>query len=163
MRRFQIPVRADFARHDAQIVPKIDDRWTSPEPITVINPVDDEARLEDERMRDHRIVVGHILVICRTLPLRPQVFFFTAITALRVLPISSPLMEWRQCRWKKAAWSLTIREVAQRLRCSKAHVSNLINGKVEGVPTLTHIAMGRRKLVRREWLDTWMDAHKTQC
>lgn len=58
---------------------------------------------------------------------------------------------------------LTIREVAQRLRCSKAHVSNLMNGKVEGVPTLTHISMGRRKLVRREWLDTWMDAYKTQC
>ena len=54
----QIPVWADFARHDAQIVPKIDDRWTSPEPITVINAVDDEAWLEDDRMRDHRIVLG---------------------------------------------------------------------------------------------------------
>jgi hypothetical protein len=28
---------------------------------------------------------------------------------------------------------LTVSEVARRLRCSKAHVSNLINGKVEGV------------------------------
>jgi excisionase family DNA binding protein len=56
---------------------------------------------------------------------------------------------------------LTIRELAQRLRCSKAHVSNLKNGKVDGVPTLPHISMGRRKLVRREWLDTWMEAYKT--
>src|SRR5580700_10957416 len=57
-RSAQLPVWADFARHGAQIVPKIDDRWTSPEPIAVIDAVDHEARLEHERMRDHRIVLG---------------------------------------------------------------------------------------------------------
>ena len=53
---------------------------------------------------------------------------------------------------------LTIGDVAEILRCSKAHVSNVINGKVLGLPKLGHVSMGRRKLVRREWLDEWMEA-----
>src|SRR5689334_8844715 len=36
----QIPVRANFARHGAQVVPKIDDRRAPPEPIAVIDAVD---------------------------------------------------------------------------------------------------------------------------
>jgi len=48
---------------------------------------------------------------------------------------------------------LTIRDVASLLRCSKNHVSHVFAGKITGVPRLTHMAMGRRKLVRREWLD----------
>ena len=56
---------------------------------------------------------------------------------------------------------LTLHEVAQILRCSKTHVSNVINGKVAGVPKLTHLAMGRRKLVRRAWLEIWMEANKS--
>lgn len=58
---------------------------------------------------------------------------------------------------------LTIREVAEVLRCSKAHVCNVIHGKIEGLPKLTHFSMGRRKLVRREWLDQWMEANKVRC
>lgn len=58
---------------------------------------------------------------------------------------------------------LTLPEVAQRLRCSKAHVSKLLNGKIRGVPPLTHISMGRRKVVRRDWLDTWLNVCKQQC
>jgi excisionase family DNA binding protein len=56
---------------------------------------------------------------------------------------------------------LTIREVAQVLRCSTTHVSNVINGRIEGVPKLTHLAMGRRKLIRRAWLEQWMEANKS--
>jgi excisionase family DNA binding protein len=56
---------------------------------------------------------------------------------------------------------LTISEVAEILRCSKTHVSNVLNGHVFGVPRLTHFAMGRRKLVRREWLDRWMEENKS--
>ena len=51
---------------------------------------------------------------------------------------------------------LTINEVAQILRCSKAHVCNAINGKVRGVTPLPAISMGRRKLVRRPALDSWL-------
>lgn len=56
---------------------------------------------------------------------------------------------------------LTIREVAEVLRCSKAHVCNVLRGRVQGLPRLTHFSLGRRKLVRREWLETWMEENKT--
>ena len=56
---------------------------------------------------------------------------------------------------------LTIQEVADDLRCSKAHVYNAINGTVEGVSPLPAIQMGRRKLVRRSTLERWKDANET--
>lgn len=58
---------------------------------------------------------------------------------------------------------LTLPEVAKRLRCSKGHVSKLLKGRVRGVPPLTHMAMGRRKVVRREWLEAWLNVGKTEC
>lgn len=54
---------------------------------------------------------------------------------------------------------LTIKEVAEILRCSKAHVQNVLVGRVPGLPRLTHLTIGRRKLVRKEWLDNWVDAN----
>jgi excisionase family DNA binding protein len=57
---------------------------------------------------------------------------------------------------------LTIEEVAEVLRCSKAHVQNAIRGKLRGLPRLMHFAMGRRKLVRREWLQQWVEAGNTE-
>jgi len=56
---------------------------------------------------------------------------------------------------------LTLREVAVVLRCSKAHVSRLLNGKVPGLPPLTRMAIGRRKVTRRDWLQTWTSGHFT--
>ena len=50
---------------------------------------------------------------------------------------------------------LTVPEVAADLRCSRAHVYNVINGSVAGVSPLPAIAMGRRKLVRRSTLEQW--------
>lgn len=58
---------------------------------------------------------------------------------------------------------LTIGEVAEILRCCRNHVSNVMNGRVPGVPALPHFVMGRRKLVRREWLIEWLQAYRTQC
>ena len=58
---------------------------------------------------------------------------------------------------------LTLADVAVILRCSKAHVCNVINGKVPDTPRLPHLAVGRRKLVRREWLEAWMEQSKRQC
>jgi Helix-turn-helix domain len=58
---------------------------------------------------------------------------------------------------------LTLREVAQRLRCSKSHAAKLLNGQIRGVPPLTHVEIGRRKVVRGEWLDEWMQAYRKQC
>jgi hypothetical protein len=42
---------------------------------------------------------------------------------------------------------LTLPEVAQLLRCSKAHLSNLLNGRVPGARPLPHVSVGRRKLI----------------
>ena len=39
--------------------------------------------------------------------------------------------------------------------------ANVIEGKVNGLPKLTHLSLGRRKVVRKEWLDQWMEANKT--
>lgn len=55
---------------------------------------------------------------------------------------------------------LTVIEVAQELRCSKAHVHNLINGKVPGTHALPSIALGRRRLVRRESLQFWIESNE---
>ena len=46
-------------------------------------------------------------------------------------------------------------EVAQELRCSKAHVYNVILGRVQGVSPLPAISMGRRRLIRRSALEDW--------
>ena len=50
---------------------------------------------------------------------------------------------------------LTMQEAAAWLRCSKAHVSNAINGKLPGLPILKSIPVGRRRLIRRETLMKW--------
>jgi excisionase family DNA binding protein len=57
---------------------------------------------------------------------------------------------------------LTIAEAASLLRCSKAHVQNLLTGKVNGVPPLPFIPLGRRKLIRRESLLRWMEKAEAQ-
>ena len=53
---------------------------------------------------------------------------------------------------------LTIPEVAKILRCSKAHVCNVINSKVRNTPRLPAIRLGRRLLIRRETLERWKRA-----
>jgi Helix-turn-helix domain len=55
---------------------------------------------------------------------------------------------------------LTVIEVARELRCSKAHVHNLINGKVSGQRPLPSLWLGRRRLVRRCSLDRWITANE---
>ena len=51
---------------------------------------------------------------------------------------------------------LTVAEVATELRCSKAHVHNIIAGKVPNLPPLPVLRIGRRTLVRTEGLHVWM-------
>jgi hypothetical protein len=53
---------------------------------------------------------------------------------------------------ENSADMMTIREVAQVLRCSKTQLQNALDGKVRGVPRLMHLAMARRKVSRRDWL-----------
>jgi excisionase family DNA binding protein len=55
---------------------------------------------------------------------------------------------------------LTITEIADLLRCSKTHVQHALEGKLSGLPRMTHLPLGRRKVVRREWLHEWMESNK---
>jgi excisionase family DNA binding protein len=55
---------------------------------------------------------------------------------------------------------LTAAEVARELRISKAHVHNLINGKVHGALPLPSITLGRRRLIRRASLNQWLRANE---
>ena len=55
---------------------------------------------------------------------------------------------------------MTAAEVARYLHCSKAHVYNAINGKIENVPPLPALALGRRRLVRRAALESWISANE---
>jgi len=55
----------------------------------------------------------------------------------------------------------TVSEVAGVLRCSKAHVHNLINGKVPGNAPLPAIRLGRRRLIRSEALAAWLRMNET--
>jgi excisionase family DNA binding protein len=51
---------------------------------------------------------------------------------------------------------LTVAEAAHELRCSKAHVHNVIHGKVPDLPPLPVLRIGRRVLIRHEALKAWM-------
>jgi excisionase family DNA binding protein len=62
---------------------------------------------------------------------------------------------WRQIIVTTLREILTVRDVALELRCSVAHVYNVINGKVKNVSRLPAIAMGRRKLIQRDTLEEW--------
>jgi hypothetical protein len=50
---------------------------------------------------------------------------------------------------------LTVKDVALELRCSVAHVYNVINGRVRNVSPLPAIPMGRRRLVQRKSFEEW--------
>ena len=50
---------------------------------------------------------------------------------------------------------LTAKEVAEELRCSKAQIYKLMNGEVKDRTVLPHIALGRKKVVRRSSLEAW--------
>ncbi|HEY3739228.1 MAG TPA: helix-turn-helix domain-containing protein [Bryobacteraceae bacterium] len=51
----------------------------------------------------------------------------------------------------------TLNQAASYLRISKAHLSNVINGKVPGVQPVRFFRLGRRVLIKREWIDEWLE------
>jgi excisionase family DNA binding protein len=55
---------------------------------------------------------------------------------------------------------MTACEVARYLHCSKAHVYNAINGRIGNVPPLPALSLGRRRLVRRAALESWIRANE---
>lgn len=52
---------------------------------------------------------------------------------------------------------LNMKQAAGYLRISKAHLANIINGKVRGVPPLRHAVVGRRILIKRAWAEQWLE------
>jgi len=55
---------------------------------------------------------------------------------------------------------LTMADVAVLLRCSKAHICKAVAGRVPGCPPLPAVSLGRRKLVRRQSLISWIEANE---
>lgn len=55
---------------------------------------------------------------------------------------------------------LTVAEVAALLHCSKAHICNVIAGRVPGCLPVPAVRLGRRMLVRRESLMHWIDQNE---
>src|SRR5438093_3314723 len=58
---------------------------------------------------------------------------------------------------------LTAKEVAEDLRCSKAQVYKLMNGEIADRTVLPHIALGRKKVVRRSSLEAWKRLNENRC
>lgn len=56
----------------------------------------------------------------------------------------------------------SLKEVAAVIGCSKQHVSNVIAGRVSGLPPLPHVPIGRRIFVRRGALERWLEAIERQ-
>src|SRR5262245_4726360 len=52
---------------------------------------------------------------------------------------------------------LNLAEAAALVRCSRAHLSNIVHGKVSGIPRLPTVRIGRRVLFRRESLEQWLE------
>jgi hypothetical protein len=55
---------------------------------------------------------------------------------------------------------LTVTEIADLLRCSKANVERALEGTLSGVPRMAHLLVGKHKVVRREWLQQWIESNK---
>jgi hypothetical protein len=53
---------------------------------------------------------------------------------------------------------MTRTEAAKYLRVSSAHVSNLAQGNVPGMPRLRVCRVGRRLIFRQIWLDEFVEA-----
>ena len=53
---------------------------------------------------------------------------------------------------------MSLKQAATYLQVSKAHLSNVINGKVPHVAPVRSFRLGRRVLIKREWIDEWLEA-----
>ena len=54
---------------------------------------------------------------------------------------------------------LTLDEVAELLHVSKAHVANVVAGRVRGCSPIPAVRLGRRRLVCRSSLEAWIAAN----
>ena len=59
---------------------------------------------------------------------------------------------------KERSTVMTLKQAAEYLRISKAHLSNILRGKVPGVPPLPCEHIGRRTVIKLAWADKWLEA-----
>ena len=59
---------------------------------------------------------------------------------------------------KERSTVLTLKQAAEYLRISKAHLSNILRGKVPGVPPLRCAHIGRRTVIKLAWAEEWLEA-----
>ena len=52
---------------------------------------------------------------------------------------------------------MSLRQASAYLGISRAHLSNVINRKVEGASSLQHCRVGRRVLIKRMWANEWLE------
>jgi excisionase family DNA binding protein len=55
---------------------------------------------------------------------------------------------------------LTVTEVAELLHVSKAHVCNVLAGRVRGCVPIPSVRLGRRTLIRRGSLLSWIEQNE---
>ena len=73
-------------------------------------------------------------------------------------PLEEPGVTFRNTNARKErSCVLSLQQAAEYLQVSKAHLSNVINGKVPGVKPVRFFRMGRRVLIKREWIDEWLE------
>ena len=58
---------------------------------------------------------------------------------------------------------MNLKQAAAYLQVSKAHLSNVLNGKVPGVLPVRSRRIGRRVLIKREWIDQWLEAEPSEA
>jgi len=62
----------------------------------------------------------------------------------------------------ESAECMTRKEAANYLRVSPAHISNLADGKVPGVPRLRCCRIGRRLIFKKVWLDEFVETRANE-
>jgi len=110
------------------------------------------------RLFENRSVSRQISTTCRPLligrdPSEPEFLWLIGSKQTRMYAAES--------QTRLADELLSPSEVAEELRCSKAHVYKIIHGNVAGVSCLPAINLGRRKLVRRSCFEQWKRSNET--
>lgn len=108
------------------------------------------------------------MVAIETAPLSPPVLHSVFDVKERQMAVSSaqpireierhedPVQRTDETGAGAPARVLNLAEAAALVRCSRAHLSNVVNGKVHGIPRLPAVRIGRRVLFRRESLERWL-------
>ena len=81
--------------------------------------------------------------------------FHLALTSTKSLDESERVSEGKDATIPKV---LNLAEAADLVRCSRAHLCNIVHGKIPGIPLLPSVRIGRRVLFRRESLEQWLEA-----